>query len=38
MKKGVQAKLHFLKKFPHLEKFVDLMMNLKYEHQSTFPL
>ena len=24
-------------KFPHLEKFVDLMKNLKYEHQGTFP-
>ena len=35
---GVQTKLHFLTKFPHLEKFVDLMKNLKYEHQGTFPL
>ena len=24
-------------KFPHLEKFVDLMKDLKYEHQSIFP-
>ena len=35
---GVQTKFHFLMKFPHLEKFVDLMKNLKYEHQGTFPL
>ena len=25
-------------KFPHLEKIVDLMKDLKYEHQSIFPL
>ena len=25
-------------KFPHLEKFVDLIKDLKYEHQSIFPL
>ena len=25
-------------KFPVLEKFVDLMKDLKYEHQSIFPL
>ena len=25
-------------KFPDLEKFVDLMKDLKYEHQSIFPL
>ena len=25
-------------KFPHLEIIVDLMKDLKYEHQSTFPL
>ena len=24
--------------FPHLEKFADLIKDLKYEHQSTFPL
>ena len=27
-----------LMKFPVLEKFVDLMKDLKYEHQSIFPL
>ena len=27
-----------LTKFPVLEKFVDLMKDLKYEHQSIFPL
>ena len=35
---GALAKLNFLTKFPHLEKFIDLMKNLKYEHQSIFPL
>ena len=35
---GVQTEFHFLTKFPHLEKFVDLMKDLKYEHQGTFPL
>ena len=25
-------------KFPHLEKFTDLLKGLKYEHQSIFPL
>ena len=35
---GVQTKFHLLTKFPHLEKIVDLMKNLKYEHQGTFPL
>ena len=25
-------------KFPHLEKFTDLMKDLTYEHQSIFPL
>ena len=24
-------------KFPHLSKFIDLMKDLKYEHQSIFP-
>ena len=33
---GVLTKFHFLIKFPHLEKFVDLMKDLKYEHQSIF--
>ena len=31
-------KTQFLMKFPHLEKNVDLMKALKYEHQSIFPL
>ena len=35
---AVETKFHFLMKFPHLEKVVNLMKNLKYEHQSTFPL
>ena len=35
---GVLMKINFLTKFPHLEKIVDLMKDLKYEHQSTFPL
>ena len=35
---GVLTKFYFLMKFPHLEKFVDLMKDLKYEHQSIFPL
>ena len=30
-------KINFLMKFPHLEKIVDLMKDLKYEHQSIFP-
>ena len=34
----VQTKFNFLIKFPHLEKFVNLMKDLKYEHQDTFPL
>ena len=25
-------------KFPHLSKFIDLMKDLKYEHQSILPL
>ena len=29
---AVLTKLHFLMKFPHLEKIVDLMKDLKYEH------
>ena len=32
---GVQTKFHFLTKFPHLDEFVNLMKDLKYEHQST---
>ena len=35
---GVLTKFNFLMKFPHLEKIVNLMKNLKYEHQSIFPL
>ena len=34
---GVQTKLNVLTKFSALEKFVDLMKDLKYEHQSIFP-
>ena len=34
---GVLTKFHFFTKFTHLEKFVDLMKNLKYEHQSILP-
>ena len=32
------TKLNFSIKFPHLSKFIDLMKNLKFEHQSIFPL
>ena len=35
---GVLTKFHFLTKYPYLEKFVNLMKDLKYGHQSTFPL
>ena len=35
---GVLTKFHILMKFPHLEKIVNLMKDLKYEHQSIFPL
>ena len=36
---GVLTKFNFLTKFPHLEKkIVNLMKDLKHEHQSTFPL
>ena len=34
----VLTKFHILMKFPHLEKVVNLMKDLKYEHQSIFPL
>ena len=34
---GVLTKFHILIKFPHLEKIVNLMKDLKYEHQSIFP-
>ena len=32
------TKFNFSTKFPHLEKFVDLIKDLKYEHKSIFPL
>ena len=35
---GVLTKFHILTKFPHLEKIVNLMKDLKYEHQSIFSL
>ena len=35
---GVLTKFKFLMKFPHLEKFTDVMKDLKYEHQSIFSL
>ena len=35
---GVLTKLNFSKKFPDLSKFIDLMKDLLYEHQSIFPL
>ena len=35
---GVLTKFNFSTKFPHLEKFADLMKDLKYKHQSIFPL
>ena len=31
---GVLTKLNFSMKFPHLSKFINLMKDLKYEHQS----
>ena len=34
---GVLTIFNFLTKFPHQEIIVDLMKDLKYEHQSTFP-
>ena len=36
--KGELTKLNFLMKFPHLSKFIDLMKDLKYEHENIFPL
>ena len=36
--KGVLRILKFLIKFPHLPKFICLMKDLKYEHQSIFQL
>ena len=35
---GVLTKFHFSTKFTHLEKFADLMKDLKYEHQNIFSL
>ena len=35
---GVLTKLNFSTKFPHLEKFADLMKDLKYDQQSILPL
>ena len=34
---GVLTKFNFSIKFPHLSKFINLMKDLKYEHQSIFP-
>ena len=34
---GVLTKFNFSMKFPHLEKFADLIKDLKYERQSIFP-
>ena len=34
---GVLTQLNFSTKFTHLEKIVNLMKDLKYEHQSIFP-
>ena len=35
---GVLTKFNILMKFPNLEKFADLIKDLKYEHQSIFSL
>ena len=35
---GVLTKFNYSTKFSHLEKIADLMKDLKYEHQSIFPL
>ena len=35
---GVLSKFNFSMKFPHLEKYSDLIKDLKYEHQSIFSL
>ena len=35
--KGVLTKFNFVMNFPHLEKFADLIKDLKYEYQSIFP-
>ena len=34
---AVLTKFHILMKFRHLEKIVNLMKDLRYEHQSIFP-
>ena len=36
--KGLLTKFNFWMKFPVLEKFINLMNDLKYEHQSIFSL
>ena len=36
--KGKLTNFNFLMNFPHLEKFADLIKDLKYEHQRIFPL
>ena len=36
--KEVLTKFNFSMKFPHVEKFANLIKDLKYEHQSIFPL
>ena len=35
---GVLSKFNFLTKFPHLEKFANLIEDLKYEQQNIFAL
>ena len=35
---GVLTKFNFLMKFQHREKLDNLIKDLKYEHQSIFPL
>ena len=35
---GLLTKFNFSMTFPYLEKIVNLMKDLKHEHQSTFPL
>ena len=35
---GVLRNFNFSTRFPHFEKIVDLMKDLKYEHQTIFPL
>ena len=35
---GVPTKFNFSTKFPHMQKIVNVMKDLKSEHQSIFPL